>query len=88
MQMAQFSILTSRKIMAEITNHQQSPTTLQSHAVLVNCLGVPPLCPTHFFTYTYTPLPTLWAKTLRTPLLPFLHVQKRATIPSDHVSFL
>ena len=27
MQMAQFSILTSRKLLAEITNHQKSPTT-------------------------------------------------------------
>ena len=42
MQIAQFSILTSRKIMTEITNPHWMPTALQSHVIMANHLGVPP----------------------------------------------
>ena len=42
LQMAWFSILTSRKIMAEITVHQRLLATAQFHASFANYLGVPP----------------------------------------------
>ena len=45
MQIAWFSIPTSWKIMAVITNHQRSPTTLYSLTILANHLGVPPHAP-------------------------------------------
>ena len=58
MQMEWFFILTSRKIMTEIAIHPQTLATSQSHAVVANCLGVPPtLC--MFFTYIYASIPTL-----------------------------
>ena len=42
MQTAWFPSLTSRIIIAEITDHQKSTTTLQSHAILATCQGVAP----------------------------------------------
>ena len=42
MQMAWFSILTLRKIMTEIANPHQMPTTSGSPKIMANCLCAPP----------------------------------------------
>ena len=59
---------------------QKSPiieSLLQPHDLMqfwqIACVYHPTLCT--FFTYTYTPLPTLCTKILMTPLLPCFHME-------------
>ena len=86
MQMAWFSILTSRKIMTEIANPHQMPTTSQSHTVVANCLGVPPYTP-HVFHIHLCATPHIVHHNPCNTTPPMLPCEKCMTLLSDCAIF-